>query len=157
MKIFKGPRSTRTWWQTDAKSLAEWAKTWKPGKTLNLDGTIAKQGQRHTSLGVEIEPDDIVALTQGLFRYQADRITELERENSKLNEQRQESDSKHSETVELLEEAFTKIESLVTKHRNTAPGTDAILEAVEKIADHFRFSSYLTNRVELDWIEWDRI
>lgn len=157
MKISKGPQSTGDRWQTDAKSLEEWAETWKPGATLDFDGTIAKQGQNHTRIGVEIESDDIVALTQGLFRYQADRIAELERENNKLTEQRWENDSKHSETIELLEQAFTKIESLVTRHRSTAPSTDAILEAVEKIADHFRFSSYLTNRVELGWIDWDRI
>ena len=157
MKIFKGPQSTNTWSQTDTKSLAEWANTWKPGKTVNFDGTIDKCGQRHTTLGVEIEFDDIVALTQGIFHYQADRITELELGNNKLREQMQESGSKHSETIELLEQVFTKIESLITKHRNAAPSTDAVFEAVEKIAAHFSFCAYLTNPVELDWIEWDRI
>ena len=143
MKIFRGPRTTGRWHLTDSKTLTKWAKDWYPGKTLMFDATIEKGGERHTDLGVEIKPQDIVALHNGLMRYQTDRIRDLEKEYAKLEA-----------TVSLLEEALGKIETLVSVYADEAPSIYDLLAAVEKIAEHFRWSFNRDKQINLGWIKW---
>ncbi|HEY3897353.1 MAG TPA: hypothetical protein VGM54_02005 [Chthoniobacter sp.] len=146
MKICRGPRTTRKGTVTDAKSLKDWAKDWKPSKQLLLDGTIQKTGQRHTDLWVMFEAEDIAALHDAFQRHQRDRITELEAREAKL-----------VDTVQLLESALGKIATLVSEHKDKAPDDHALLQAVKKIAQHFRSSFRRRLPIDLGWIKFKNL
>lgn len=143
MKIYRGPRTTKKWRETDTKSLTKWAADWQPGKQLHLDGTIEKAGQRHTDLGIVFEAEDIAALHDAFQRHQRDRIQALEAREAEL-----------TENVKLLESALSKIGSLLSLHRKKAPSPDALLEAIKKIANHFRWNHKRRTPIELDWIKF---
>jgi len=146
MKTYRGPRTTKKWAVTDTKSLTKWAEDWHPGKQLHLDGTIQKHGQRHTDFGIEFEADDIAALHDAFQRFQKKRIAELEAREANL-----------SETADLLEAAFNRLHNLLSFHRDEAPSPEALLEAVQKIAEHFAASYRRKRPLKLDWIDWDSV
>jgi len=143
MKIYRGGRKAKKWDTTDTKSLVKWAETWQPHKQIQVDGTIQKEGERHTDFGIEFEPEDISALHDAFQRYQKHRIEELEAREVEL-----------SESVKRLETAFRKIGSLLVVHRKKAPSPDALLESVKKIANHFRWKHMHRDPIELEWIDW---
>ena len=58
MKIYRGGRTSKTWNKTDAVSIT--LEDWHQDRIIKADGTIKKNGQRHTNFGVEIESNDIV-------------------------------------------------------------------------------------------------
>ena len=58
MKIFRGTKES----VTDSKLPSDYIKNWKPGKKIYLDGTIDKSGTKHTTIELEIEEDDVIAL-----------------------------------------------------------------------------------------------
>jgi hypothetical protein len=141
MKIRRAPATANNWTAvTDKTKGTKWAENWKPGTPIDLDGTIHKTGERHTAIGVEIEEDDIIALSNALMRHQKTRIREL------------------SQAVDYMETALVKIAKLVTLHRDKAPTVDALLKAVEDIADNFGASFEPSFKpVKLDWIKWKEI
>ena len=69
MKIFRGPKTTDSWQETDTKSVEAWMSDWQPGRKLRFDGTIDKSGDRHTDIGVEVSEQDIIFLHTGLVKY----------------------------------------------------------------------------------------
>jgi len=146
MKTYRGPRTTKKWDVTDTKPLTKWAEDWHPGKQLLLDGTIQKLGQRHTDLGIEFEAEDIAALHDAFQRYQKKRIAELEAREAKF-----------SQTADLLETAFNRLDNLLSFHRDEALTPEALLETVQKIAEHFSSSHRRKRPLKLDWIEWDSL
>ena len=146
MKIYRGPHTSKKWEVTDTRRLAKWAKDWQPGKQLVFDGTIEKAGQRHTDLGVELEPGDIAPLHNAYQRFQKKRLRTLEKRDKEL-----------SETVEFLETAVKKIDNLLRFHRDQAPNTDELLKAVQQIAHQLRFRSTRKKPVKLKWIKWESI
>ena len=104
---------------------------------IHLDGTIKKDGERHTVLGLEIEESDVVALFNALVkRYSSDL-------------------KKSQKEVEMLEGAMDKIYNLVTFHSEEAPSQEALTEAVATIAWHYRF--VIGGKPTIKWIKWDRI
>jgi hypothetical protein len=145
VKIFRGPRTTNGFQKTDAKSLVDFARDWRPGKKLRFDGTIDKAGQRHTSLRVEVEEQDIIVLHNGLMKYQRICIRELEQERNRLNR-----------SIDRLEEALGKIFSLVSSKQDRAPNTEELLQAVAEIADHFLWNSSREKPMKsrFDWLKW---
>jgi hypothetical protein len=144
MKIYRGPRSTKKWNETDTKTLTKWAQDWHPDKQLHLDGTIEKEGRRHTHLGIVFEAEDIAALHDAFQRHQRDRIHALEAREAEL-----------TESVKLLESALGKIGRLL--HHNKAPTPTALLNAVKKIAHHFRWNHKRREPIDLDWINFNDI
>lgn len=78
MKIFRAGLTANKWKETDEKSLVELAQTWEPKTIVEFDATIEKEGQRHTTIGLQIEADDIIALSNALLIFQRNRILELE-------------------------------------------------------------------------------
>jgi hypothetical protein len=145
MKVYRGPRTSKKWKKTDAKSLKTWVKHWRPGSVVALDGTIDKLGQRHTDLGIEIESHDIVALNRALAQYQATALAQLEKTNAELEA-----------TIQQLERALKKINALASYHRSNAPTPDALADAVAKIADHFAwsFSRKRPLSLKMRWVKW---
>ena len=135
MKIYRGPRTTDEWQLTDTKKASEWADDWRPGVKVALDGTIEKEGTRHTDLGVEIEADDVVALASALFKYQKLRIEELE----------------------PAARALKKINRLVALYRDEAPSDKELLDSIQGISAHFSKPQLLNKPFKLDWIDLDSV
>lgn len=80
MNIYRGPRSGGSWSFTDSKKPQEYIEDWARGTTIVFDGTIDKDGKRHTDLGLEIEESDVVALFKALIRRYRKKQTELIRD-----------------------------------------------------------------------------
>ena len=145
MKIFRGPRTTDSWEETDTKSVTAWMRDWQPGRKLRFDGTIDKSGERHTDLGVEVSEQDIISLHAGLVKYYKGYIRTLEQERDQLQA-----------TVNELKEALRKISSLVSCKDGRAPSADELLEAIEEVADHFRSSLDREKpyKSRFEWLKW---
>lgn len=135
MKIYRGPRTTDKWQITDSKSLEEWAAEWQPGKTLHFDGTIDKFGGRHTDLGVEIEPADIIHLHEALQRHISGRAG----------------------AADVMEAALHKIYLLVTRHKDQAPSLDTLLGDIQNIVCYAVREGLRDQKPTLDWIDYDSI
>lgn len=140
MKIYRGGRTSRTWSETDAKSLT--VGDWRPNKVLRVDGTINKKGQRHTDLGVKIEAADIVSLFNALVEH----YQEVERENLELKE-----------SVRALEVGFKKIQRLVSSHRDAAPDSDQMLDVVKDIAWRYMIHGGYDEAPAWGWVTWDEL
>lgn len=141
MKIFRGPNTSTKWKRTDTKAPKEYVKDWRPGGTILFDGTIQKSGERHTDIGVEIGEADILALHSALIK----SYKEAEKERMDLEKR-----------VDELEEAFAKVSRLVTFRRRRAPDTEALLEAIEEISDHFMYTFDQSEKFKsnFSWLQW---
>ena len=84
MNIYRGPRTGSSWQCTDSKKPSECAKEWTLGGKIMFDGTVDKDGQRHTDLGIELEERDIIELFNILIRRYQGKIVELARELREL-------------------------------------------------------------------------
>ncbi len=91
MKIRRKPKVGGQWSETDVRDPIDLVNEWKPGTTFVLDGTIDKDGTRHSLIGIDISEDDIQALLIKLIQNYKDRISDLEQANEDLaveNDQR---------------------------------------------------------------------
>jgi seryl-tRNA(Sec) selenium transferase len=111
-----------------------------------LDGTIQKEGQRHTVFGIEFQEEDIAALHDAFQRYQKNRVQEMEARVAEL-----------SDDVKLLETGLKKLGNLLTQHQKKAPSPIALIEAAKKIANHFRWGFKRRQPIDLGWIKWKDI
>lgn len=143
--MFRGPRTTDSWQETDTQSVEEWMVDWKPGKKLRFDGTIEKSGERHTDLGVEFSEKDIISLHAGLVKYHQNYIRALEKERDQLQF-----------SVNQLENTLGKISSLVSYKKDLAPDSDEVFEAIAEIADHFQygFRREKSFKSRFEWLKW---
>ena len=78
MKIRRKPKVGGQWSETDVRDPIDLVDEWQPGTTFVLDGTIDKDGTRHSLIGIDISEDDIQALLIKLIQSYKDRISELE-------------------------------------------------------------------------------
>ncbi len=78
MKIRRKPKIGGSWSDTDAKDPIDLIDEWKPGTTFVLDGTIDKDGSRHSLIGIDISEDDVQALIIKLVEHYKVRITAME-------------------------------------------------------------------------------
>ena len=122
MRIKRRPKTHRTWTPTDSKAASSLARSWRPHTTIDFDGTIEKLGERHTRMGVEMDEDDVLALHSGLIAHY--RVIEKQRDDLRKRER------------ELMR-AFRKLHKLVAEAQSRAPNKEALLGAVQQIADHF--------------------
>jgi predicted RNase H-like nuclease (RuvC/YqgF family) len=145
VKIFRGPKTTDSWQETDTKSVEEWMRDWQPGNKLRFDGTIDKSGERHTDLGVEVSEQDIISLHAGLVKYYKSYLRNLEQERDQLQA-----------SVNKLEEVLEKISYLVSNKKDRAPNADELLNAIEEVADHFRWSFKREKpyKSRFEWLKW---
>ena len=93
MKIRRKPRVGGHWSETDVKDPIDLVEEWKPGTTFVLDGTIDKDGTRHSLIGLDISEDDIQAFIVKLIEHYKIRISDLEQKCEELqieNDQRKE-------------------------------------------------------------------
>ncbi len=91
MKIRRKPRIGGHWSDTDAKDPIDLVDEWKPGSTFVLDGTIDKDGKRHSLIGIDISEDDVQAMVIKLIEHYKNRLADLERKCEDLqieNDQR---------------------------------------------------------------------
>ncbi len=78
MKVRRKPKMGGRWSDTDARDPIDLVDEWKPGTTFVLDGTIDKDGKRHSLIGLDISADDIQAMLVKLIEHYKLRIAALE-------------------------------------------------------------------------------
>ena len=140
MRIKRRPKTHRSWTATDSKAASALARSWRPRKTIDLDATIEKLGERHTRVGVELDEDDVLALHHGLIVHY--RTIEKQRDELRKRER------------ELIR-AFRKLWKLTALSRDRAPDTDALLNAIQQIADHFGSSDRKRSfKSRHRWLSW---
>ena len=127
MKVYRGPRSGGFWSLTDSKKPQKLAQAWAPGRKIVLDGTIEKDGERHTDFGLEIEEDDVVALFNALIKRHRE-------ERSQLIRDLQESEKKYETAIEGLLEIYN-----LNAYLDKAPSKEAFIQAVHEIAMYYFF------------------
>ena len=104
---------------------------------IELDGTIKKEGERHTEFGLEIEEGDVVALFNALVKQYRNDLRKWQKE------------------AKTLVSAMRKIYSL-TAYPEKAPSKEELDQAVQRIAGHFRWH-FAEGKPEIGWIKWDSI
>ncbi len=77
MKIRRKPKVGGQWSETDVRDPIDLVDEWQPGTTFVLDGTIDKDGTRHSLIGIDISEDDIQALLIKLIKNYKDKIEQL--------------------------------------------------------------------------------
>lgn len=154
MKIYRGGRTQNGWSDmTDAKAPSAYIDKWEPGGLIVFDGTIDKNGKRHTDFGVGIDEDDVIAmhatmvkkLQQSKDEY-AEEISELENEISELKS-----------NIDDLKKAFAKLHGLIKYHCNDAPSEKQLIADICEISREFMNYSDELGGVDLEWIEWEQI
>ena len=140
MRIKRRPKTHRSWTATDSKAASALARSWRPHKTIDFDGTIEKLGERHTRMGVEMDEDDVLALHSGLIsHYRA-----IERQRDELRKRERE-----------LMRAFRKLHKLTSEASDRAPDNESLIKAVQQIADHFkRADRKPTFKSRFRWLSW---
>ena len=91
MKIRRKPKVGGHWSDTDAREPIDLVDEWKPGTTFVLDGTIDKDGTRHSLIGLDISEDDVQALLIKLIENYKITIADLQKKYEALaieNDQR---------------------------------------------------------------------
>lgn len=58
--------------------------------------------------------------------------------------------------MEILRDAFTKIDNLISYYSEDAPSKDALIPAVQAIAEHYRWSFNKDEKPKIDWINRTR-
>jgi hypothetical protein len=154
MKVFRCGKTARNWSITDEKGPGEYTDNWSPDKVIQLDGTIDKDGDRHTELGLQIDEEDIIALSNALITHYKEKIKSLEEtlqfSESQLEEKR---DRKNS-----LDNAIGKIHRLISIHHNKAPSPESLIETISEIARYYYYdATEQLNNPSIEWINWDEI
>jgi hypothetical protein len=126
MRLYRSPESIEDWDMVYEKGLAEWASDWSPDKQLVLDGTIDKEGERHTRIGIRFDEQDLRTLEKALISYRRQRVRRIEMENKEL-----------SRRVEVLEAVLRKLYSLAQYHRDRAPTDEELISVIGEICQHF--------------------
>lgn len=139
MKIYRSGKTSKKWGKPTAKTGNNWAKKWQPGMVKGMDATIDKSGERHTDVGVELEPDDIVELAAALFAHQKTRIANLEAQLTRMKE------------------AMDKLRVLATNRDYFVEDSD-LIRSVGVIAEHYRKRSGTPAAgPRLDGVRWKDI
>lgn len=134
---------------TASKAASQIEANWSPDKPFYLDGTIDKQGSRHTDIGVEIDEADIAALANAFFRNWAEQRDAREMELIVARKR-----------IENAESAMRKLHKL-SWQSDRAPSVEAFGEAVRAIVNHYES---LAGQPEaeikppnLKWIKWNTL
>lgn len=125
MKILRGPRTTTRVAETATKSASEIEAKWSPGTALWFDGTVDKDGSRHTDIGVEIDESDVVALARAFLDCWPDQQEERDAELTDARAR-----------VEAAESAMRILHKLSWKAEQ-APSKKAFGEAVRVVINHY--------------------
>jgi hypothetical protein len=141
VKIYRKPRSGRDWSQTDSKGPDKYMKWWQYTKKIILNGTIDKDGDRHTQIGIEVDEDDIIALSTALFKSQKASIEQLDK------------------NIEFLQEAFGKLHTLVQelKSEESEYNKEEVLNDIETICWQFYLYPKDNDIPKLDSIDYPSI
>jgi len=140
MEIYRGPLMTdKNWKLIQSKKLADCAKGLVRGSPIEFEVTKDETAKTHSWLRLKLDEEDVLALFNALV--------ERYRDLQKLEEE-----------AGGLRQALTKIDNLISYHSGQAPSKDAMIKAVQRIAQHFS-CSFTTGqgKPELDWIEWNSI
>ena len=138
MKIRRAPGMKEDWKLIAPIEPANYAERRVSGRPIELNANIVKDPKKGTDFRLEIDEDDVLALF--------DAIVERYREMRKSQEE-----------AEDLQEALTKIDSLIC-HHSEAPSKDALIQAVQVIAGHFSRSVVMPReKPEVGWIKWNSI
>ena len=139
IKIRRAPGMKEDWKLIATIEPADYAERWVSGRPIELNADIVKDPKKRTDFRLEIDEDDVLALF--------DAIVERYREMRKSQEE-----------AEDLQEALTKIDSLICHHSEEAPSKDALIQAVQVIAGHFSRSVVMPReKPEVGWIKWNSI
>lgn len=122
MKILRRGRTADEWAKTDLRKPRDYTKNWRPGRPIPFDGTIDKSGQRHTTLGVVLEHDDVLALHMALIKDLQNKSYERDELEGKIRG---------------LEEVFFRVMSIAKELSSDDETTEAKLREVERICDHY--------------------
>lgn len=66
------------WSDTDKKDPQEYVEKWQPGTIVVVDGTIDKDGSRHSQIGIELTEDDVQALVNKLIVHYKDQLAKMQ-------------------------------------------------------------------------------
>jgi hypothetical protein len=148
MKIYRGPRIGGSWTLTDSKTPSDYIKEWSKRRQIVFDGTIDKDGLRHTELAMEIEEEDVFALFNSILNGYREQIESL---NKKLHD----GEEKYIE----LQRGFSKIDDLIEYHAEDAPTEKSVARAVQSIARYYGSSLERKRVPRIGWlrIAWDRL
>lgn len=146
MNIYRRGRKGFVWEKTDSKESDGFSELWASNDVVTLDGTIDKEGERHTEIGLELEDDDVVSLFNALIDKYRNKIEEL---NSELNGARNITNEKT--------EALATIDNLICYHSEDAPTLDSLIGAVQTIASHFTERKVVGTQPNLKWIKYENI
>jgi len=139
MKIRRAPGMKEDWKLIAPIEPADYAERRVSGRPIELNANIAKDPKKRTDFRLEIDEDDVLALF--------DAIVERYREMRKSQEE-----------AEDLQEALTKIDSLICHHSEEAQSKDDLIPAVQVIAGHFSRSVVIPReKPEVGWIKWNSI
>ena len=84
MKIYRGDDFKLT----DSKKAESYIKNWRPGARIPLEATKTKDAWRRTHLELEVETDDVIALSKALlddYRQKARQSRALQRTYMQLS------------------------------------------------------------------------
>lgn len=88
MKIRRKPKVGGHWSDTDKKDPKEYVEKWQPGTIVVVDGTIDKDGSRHSQIGIELTEDDVQALVNKLIAHYKSQLEEMQEKNDTLRMER---------------------------------------------------------------------
>lgn len=152
MILYRSPKTGNNWNNTDTIKPNKYIKNWKPGKIIKFDGTIDKQGERHTDIGIKLVEEDIESLTRSLFKFYKEKIKEQEERIKKLDENLKDARyqcSYRREGLMLLYEVIANLPEEI-------PSNQVLTEAFSDLASHYLRSDISTeNLPKIDWINWD--
>lgn len=103
MKIRRKPKVGGHWSETDIKDPIDLVNEWKPGTTFVLDGTIDKDGSRHSLIGLDISEDDVQALFIKLIESYKVKISHLEEQYEALQIENDQRKAAFQELDELID------------------------------------------------------
>ena len=72
------------WSDTDKKDPQEYVENWQPGTIVVVDGTIDKDGSRHSQIGIELTEDDVQALVNKLIAHYKIKLDEMQEKYDNL-------------------------------------------------------------------------
>ncbi len=145
MKIYRAPHIGGYWRETDSKEPNKYIDDWSPGNIIELDGTINKQGERHTLIGLELGENDIISLLNRLISYYKSEIINIEKQ---LLEQQ--------ENNKILMDAFCKIDALISFHRDRAPTITELTKAIKDIAEYYSLDNE-NDPPTPKWMKWENL
>lgn len=152
MILYRSPKSGNKWNNTDTIKPNEYIKNWKPGKIIKFDGTIDKQGERHTDIGIKLFEDDIESLTRSLFKFYKEKINEKEERIKKLDENLK--DAHHE--CRFLREGLMLLYEVLADLPDKIPSKQVLTKAFRELATFYLQPDLNTETLpKIDWINWD--